>query len=55
MDQGIVIHTSAYWRRELVTMGLVPKMSQTSVQIGHENAMTARYAMAKILGKMVNC
>ena len=38
-----------------VTMVLVPKMFQTSVQMGQENASSARYAMAKTLGKMLKC
>jgi enoyl-[acyl-carrier-protein] reductase (NADH) len=55
MDQGIVIHSLAYWRRESMTMALVPEMSQKNVQMGHENAKTAKYAMAKTLGKMLKC
>jgi len=49
MDQAIVIHSLASWRRELVTMVLVPKMSQKSVQMEQEDTNSARYAMAKIL------
>ena len=53
MDQGIVKLFSASWRHELVAMVLVPQMSHKSVQMGQENASSARYAMAKPLGKML--
>ena len=55
MDQGIVIILQRIGDVGVGHEVRVPKMSQKSVQMGHENAMSAKYAMAKTLGKMLKC